>query len=197
MEVIVSASPDKAFVKMRNAMRKAGTLRKIAPRLYTTNLEDSAEEITRRNLFLILENLFPKGVISHRSAVEFDEIQTGKDIFITYICTRVLTIPGYTVHLLEGPGGGKHDQPLGNLFVSGEERRMLEVLQRTRFGKGAAKSYPSKFVEKYLQRRLQEKGEAELLAFRDRAREVAEELAMTSEFETLTAMIAAILSQHT
>ena len=51
-------------------MKKEGRLIKIAAKIYTTNLNDTPENIIRRNLFFILGELFPDAVMSHRSAFE-------------------------------------------------------------------------------------------------------------------------------
>ncbi len=57
----------------------------------------------KRNLFIILKHLFPKAVISHRSAFEFQSTPGGH-IFLTYSYIRNIFLPGVTVHLMEGQG---------------------------------------------------------------------------------------------
>ena len=51
---IVMATQDKRKSAEMSAMMKAGLLRKIAPKVYTTNMEDIPEDIIRRNIFFIL-----------------------------------------------------------------------------------------------------------------------------------------------
>lgn len=51
-------------------MVNEGSIRKITSKVYTPNMEDSLEDIVRRNVFRILGFLFPHAVISHRSAFE-------------------------------------------------------------------------------------------------------------------------------
>lgn len=47
-----------------------------------------------------------------------------------------ISLPGMTVHLIEGPEGTANDMPfIENLYVSGNERRILENLQKGRFRK--------------------------------------------------------------
>lgn len=53
---IVMASSDKATSKFITQMKKEGRLVKIAPKIYTTNMNDTAENLIRRNLFFILGN---------------------------------------------------------------------------------------------------------------------------------------------
>lgn len=67
---IVMASSDKATNNFITKMKKEGRLVKIAAKVYTTNLNDTVENIIRRNLFFILGELFPDAVLSHRSAFE-------------------------------------------------------------------------------------------------------------------------------
>ena len=192
---IVMASSDKKDANPKSSMIKDGTLRKIAPKVYTTNMEDSPETIVARNLFYILGQLFPHAVISHRSAFELKQTETG-DIFLTYNYSRNVSLPGITVHLLEGPMGTEHDMPfIENLFVSSNERRMLENLQKGRARNGSvSKCMPREIIEENLEKMLQVNGETGINAFRDKAREVAKELGMDSEFESLSSIVSALLT---
>jgi len=49
---------------------KSGLVRKIGPKLYTSNLKDAPEQIVRQNIWQILSLLIPGTVVSHRSAIE-------------------------------------------------------------------------------------------------------------------------------
>ena len=192
---IVMASSDKKDANPKSSMIKDGTLRKIAPKVYTTNMEDSPETIVARNLFYILGQLFPHAVISHRSAFELRPTETG-DIFLTYNYSRNVSLPGITVHLLEGPMGTEHDMPfIENLFVSSNERRMLENLQKGRARNGSvSKCMPREVIEENLEKMLQVNGETGINAFRDKARDVAKELGMDGEFEALNSIVSALLT---
>ena len=192
---IVMASSDKKDANPKSSMIKDGTLRKIAPKVYTTNMEDSPETIVARNLFYILGQLFPHAVISHRSAFELRPTETG-DIFLTYNYSRNVSLPGVTVHLLEGPMGTEHDMPfIENLFVSSNERRMLENLQKGRARNGSvSKCMPREIIEENLEKMLQVNGETGINAFRDKARDVAKELGMDGEFEALNSIVSALLT---
>lgn len=188
------ASADKAESARITAMIKEGSLRKIAPKVYTTNLEESPETIIRRNIFYILGQLYPKAVISHRSAFELKPTDEG-DIFLTYTYTKNLSLPGVNVHLMQGAMGTERDMPfIENLYISSAERRILENLQKGRARKGVSKCLPKTRIEEHLERILQVNGEQGLNDFRDRARVVSRELAMQDEFETLNAIIGALLS---
>lgn len=192
---IVMATSDKNDVAKKTALIKAGSLRKIAPKVYTTNMEDAPEVIVARNLFYILGQLYPHAVISHRSAFEFKPTETG-DIFLTYTYTKNIILPGVTVHLLKGPMGTEHDSPfIENLYVSSNERRILENLQKGRARNGSvSKSFPREKIEEQLEKMLQVNGESGINAFRDKARQISVELGMENEFDTLSSIISALLT---
>ena len=97
---IVMATSDKSL-SQKNIDDKKGLLRKIAPKIYTTNLEDEPDVIIRRNVFYIIGQLYPQAVISHRSAYELKPTADG-DIYLTYSYSKNISLPGLTVHLMEG-----------------------------------------------------------------------------------------------
>ncbi len=190
---IIMATPDKASSSKRTAMLKAGIIRKIASKIYTSNMEEEPNVIIRRNLFFILGQLYPHAVVSHRSAFELKPTETG-DIYLTYSYTKNHDLPGVKVHLIKGPMGTEHDMPfIENLYISSAERRTLENLQKSRTRDGNSKCLERTFVEEHLERILQVSGEDGLNAFRDRARIIAKELSMMNEFETLNKIIGALL----
>lgn len=191
---IVMATSDKSLSTKRTSMIKEGLLRKIAPKIYTTNLEDEPDVIIRRNIFYILGQLYPQAVISHRSAYELKPTADG-DIYLTYTYSKNISLPGLKVHLMEGPKGTEHDMPfIENLYISSSERRTLENLQNGRARGNSSKCLPRTSIEEFLERMLQVNGESGLNAFRDKARVVSKELKMEEEFEILNQIIGAILS---
>ena len=189
------ATSDKTEAAKKTAMIKSGELRKIAPKVYTTNMDEEPEVIIKRNLFFILGELYPNAVISHRSAFELKPTENG-DIFLTYTYSKVVTLPGVKVHLLKGPAGTEYDRPfIGNLFVASNERRILENLQKGRArGESDSKCLPREAIEKSLEKQFQVNGEVGLNELRDKARATSELLGMTEEFETLNGIIGALLS---
>ena len=80
------------------------------------------------------------------------------------------------------------------LYVSGQERALLENLQESRKVGGASKTLPLPAVEEKLDQIVRVKGEEGLNELRDRARQVAGELGMEKEFGKLDRMVGAILS---
>ncbi len=189
LEVVVGSSA------IRNTERlKRGEIRKIAPRIYTTNMDDAPEIITKRNLFYILGQLYPHAVISHRSAFELKPTDDG-DIFLTYTYTKNISLPGIKVHLMKGPMGTEHDMPfIENLYISSAERRILENLQKGRSRNGVSKCMPKTYIEECLEKMLVVNGESGINDFRDKAKGISEELNMPEEFEILNSIIGAMLS---
>lgn len=192
-EVIIGSSvPDvsRKIVKLK----KDGKIVKIAPRIYTSNLNDRPEHIIRRNIFFILGRLYPKAVISHRSAFECRPTEQG-DIYLTYFYTRNVKLPGITVHLMEGPDGLPSDSPfIEGLYVSSEPRAFLENLQPSKSRSATDKCLGQKELEERLERKIQANGEETINHLRDEARELAPMLEMEKEFAVLDQLIGALLS---
>ena len=189
LEVVVGTADIRSSMQV-----KSGHLRKIATRVYTSNMDDAPEDIVRRNIFYILGQLYPHAVISHRSAFELKPTTEG-DIFLTYKYTRNVDLPGIKVHLMKGPMGTDHDMPfIENLYISSTERRMLENLQKGRTRGNVSKCLPRSYIEENLEKMLVVNGEAGINNFRDKAKEIAKQLNMTDEFETLNSIIGALLS---
>ncbi len=57
LEVVVGTADIRSSMQVKN-----GNLRKIATRVYTSNMDDAPEEIIKRNVFYILGQLFPHAV---------------------------------------------------------------------------------------------------------------------------------------
>lgn len=191
---LIFATSDKASSKRLTLLIKNNKVRKIATRVYTTNMDDDAAVIVRRNLFTILGRLYPKAVISHRSAFEFKPTPAGH-IFLTYNYTRKVSLPGLTVHLMEGHGGLPEDTPfIEGLYLSRPERAFLENMQVVRRSGDASKVLPQTMIEEKLETIARTNGEEALNELRDKARSLSVVLGMQDEFERLNNLIGALLS---
>ena len=192
-EVVLSSSDPKISGQI-SKLEKAGKLRKIAPRIYTSNFDDTPGEIVRRNIFTILGRLYAGSLLSHRSALEFKPTLVNQ-LFVTYTYTKKIALPGITLRFLEGPGSIEGDNPLsGELYASQQERALLENLQVSRRPGPASKTLTIPEIEERLEQVIRVKGEEGLNELRDRAREIAEQLGMHSEFEKLDKLISALLN---
>lgn len=196
LQEIIFGSSDARASKQTVKLVREGRIRKIAPRIYTSNLNDKPEEIIRRNLFQILGKLYPGAVLSHRSAFEFRPTRTGQ-VFLTYKYTRKVNLPGITIRFLRGSGPTAFDYRFfGGLWISDKPRAFLENLQISKKAGEDSKCLPIAELEEKLDKIIRLNGEEEINKLRDNAREVALALAMEKEFALLNKMIAALLSTH-
>ena len=195
-EEIIFASSDKSISRQISIAEKEGKLKKIAPRIYTTNIYDSAEYIIKRHLFDILKWRFPEAVISHRSASELRPTEAGY-FFLTYQYTKkIADYKGITINAMEGKPALESDVNLGGIYVSSEWRWMLENLQVSRKKDSASKSFPIEYLEDKLEKIIIREGKEGINHFRDRAKEIATQLGFHNEIKKLNAIISALLSTH-
>lgn len=193
---VLFASSDKKESKLLSHLLKEKTIRKIAPKIYTSNLKEAPENIVKRNLFIILGKLYPKAVISHRSAIEFMPTPHGH-IFLTYTYSKKVLLPGVTVHLMEGKGGMPEDTPfIEGLYLSRQERAFLENLQISKKKGEESKVLSRNIIEEKLDAIIRTNGETAINELRDKARKIAETLDMQTEFEKLNQIISALLATH-
>jgi len=191
-EVIVSAGDKNATQSISRAV-KAGTLRKIASKIYSSNLEDAPENIIKRHRYQILGSLFPKGIISHRSAFD-GGISSDGTVILTYKYTKTVTLPGLTIRLIKGPGPDSEDTPfLENLYISSRGRTFLENISASRQRQGFIKTVSQHVLEERLDRMARIYGPEELNRLRDQAREIATRLDMKKEFYVLDKLIGSFL----
>lgn len=170
-----------------------GRARKIGPRLYTTNVDDSVDEIVRRNRWQIVNLLFPDTVVSHRTAFEGRPADDGT-VFLTGSYNRLQELPGLNISLRKGPGPLEGDRPfLGDLWMASEARAYLEVLKPSRAGRTVARGLTREQVEDRLERKLQRAGADRVNELRDHARRIAPGLEAEDQFATLDDLIGTLL----
>ena len=191
-EIIAGSSrPD--IAKLLSRLKKAGKVVRIAPRVYTTNLTDSPENIVRRNIWAIVGSLWPGARLSHRTAFEYAPHEAH--IFLGYKYTRKVRLPGVTIHFLATPDSLESDYPfLEHLGVSSHARALLENLEPDKTQGGVEKCLGVEALEERLEAEFGSGGEAALNRLRDEAREVAEATGHKREFARLDRMIGALLS---
>jgi hypothetical protein len=190
---IVFGSKDNNKSRQISRQLKTGLLRKIAPKIYTPNLENTAAEIIYRNRYPVASNLFPGAIVSHLTAFEGD-VKPGGTLFLTYSQRRNLALPGLTIRLIKGEFSKDGTNPfLENLYISGYERTLLENLQPSRRRSGVRKTVDSALIEQRLETLCQMRGEAELNNLRESAKTLAASLGMITEYQQLDKIIGAIL----
>ena len=89
---IVYGSADSAIAKQISTLVKKGLLKKIAAKIYTSNLLEPAEVILKRNLFGVLGKLYPGAVLSFRSALEVWP-SPGGIMYLSYTYTKNIELP--------------------------------------------------------------------------------------------------------
>lgn len=194
LQEIIFATSDSALNRQLSKLEKEDKIRKIAPRVYTSNFNESEEIIIRRNIFTILGKLYPGAVLSHRSALEFKPTSANQ-IFVTYTYTKKIELPGITIRFMKGMRAIEGDNLFsGELFISQQERAFLENLQSSRQIGPTSKTITLPEIENKLEQIVQVKGEEGLNQFRDKAREIAIKLGMQTEFEKLNKLISALLT---
>jgi hypothetical protein len=187
--------PDQNSKRITNLLKKE-EIRKLAPRIYTSNFQDEASEIVRRNIWQIIGNLYPGAVLSHRSALEFKPTSTG-NIFISYSYTKNIKLPGIKIRIIEGHGRLPEDNLLTDgLYVSQLERALLENLQISRQTGPDSKTLPLPTIEEKLEEIIRIKGESALNEIRDKAKIIADALALEDEYQKLTKIISSMLATN-
>jgi hypothetical protein len=194
IQEILFASSDRKVSKRITALLKDGSIRKIAPRIYSSNFHDEPATIIKRNWYQVLANLYPDAILSHRTALESKPTKEGH-IYLTYIYTKNVALPGLTIHFLNGPSRIEGDNPFfENLYVSQEARAFLENLQSTRLSAEESKVLPMTQLEERLESIVRARGEQALNAIRERAKQIAPLVGMEKEFKKLNSLISDLLA---
>jgi len=171
---------------------KAGSIRKIGPRLYTSNLVDDPTHLVRQNLWQIVSLLFPGAVVSNRSAIE-NKISPAGKLYITAESARVVQLPGLEIVVLKGkPPLQGWESPMFNYFIACRERAYLENLAPTKQKGEESKNLEQIELENRLILIFKSGGDAGFNKFRDKSREVAALLGFEAEGKKLDALIGAI-----
>lgn len=191
---VIFSSSNQLLSRQISKWEKEGKIRKIAPRIYTPNFEEPAADIISKNILTIIGTLYPGSLLSHRSAFEYRPTKAGH-IFVTYSYTKKVSLPGITIRFLQGSGPIEGDNKfVGELYVSGRERALLENLQVSKRPGSESKTLALSDIEAQLEKIIRVNGEAEINRVRDRARFVADQLGMHREFEKLNKLIGGLLT---
>ena len=197
LQEVICSSRDAKISKQITKLLSAGVIIKIAPRVYSSNLDEPIEGIIRRNLFQILGTIYPGTMLSHRSAFEFQPTKTGQ-IFLTTSYTKKVKLPGITIQFLSGPAPIEGDNKFsGELSASQKARAFLENLQATKKLGSESKCLSFPEIEERLEQIIRVNGEEEINKLRDQARGISEQLGMQQEFEKLNRLISALLTTKT
>ena len=191
LQEIIVGSKDKS--KEIGKLEKEGLIKKIAQRLYTSNMGEPSEIIIRRNWYRILSELYPKAFLSHRSALERMPTKSGH-IYLTHGYTDITELPGITIHFLKGYAPIEGDDLFfGNLKTSGLARAYMENLQNSRGSGEELKTLSRAQLEEKIESFLRVKGEDALNLIRERAKQIAPKLGMEKEWVKLNQLVTDML----
>lgn len=174
-----------------------GRARKVAGRLYTRNLDEPLERVTRRNWSRIASHYFPGAVIVDRSGIEARPSADGSlflDAGPDYAGRRPIRLPGLTLLPRRGPGPAPGDMPhLEGLYFSSRPRTLLDNLRGSRARKGVSRTLSTAEIENELMRIAAARGDDALNELRDQARQVTPVLDAEREMTALDDLTGAIL----
>ena len=175
---------------------RRGEIRRLARGLYTTNVDEPAEQLVGRNWIDVASLYFPGAVIVDRSAVDGRPAPDGS-LFLDSgpqpAHPSPVELPGLVLKPRSGPGTLADDMPFGPLFRSGQARTALDNMRPSRARSGVARTLSAPEQEEWLERIVRIRGEGELLRLRDEAREIAPSLGAESEQKRFDDLVAALL----
>ena len=168
----------------------AGRLRKLASRLYTRNLDDTPEDIVKRNLWAIVADYFPGALVADRTAMEAAPASDGSVCLVSER-GRTTELPGIVLRPRRGPGPITSDMPfVSGLHLSSRARTFLENMRPSRARSGRVpRTLRRAEVEERLDRLIRTAGDAAANRLRDDARDIAAELGLETEAAHLDALI--------
>ena len=193
---LVVAGEDKAEARRLQRMAGHGQLRRIYQGIYTDDLTQPIETITRRELYSLCALIAPGSIISHRSALGKGPT-SGGNYYLTGRYRREIELPGVRLRIGEGPGPLDSDIRIptfgGDAFVSSQARALLENLSSSRGDPAEKRTLGTSAVEEWLDRYIARDVGGSINQIRDTARAIAESLGLTKEFKQLDTTIGALL----
>lgn len=203
-EVLIPS--DAAAQRKLQRMAQAGELTRIAKGVYVNAVDPAGQvpgtlgpvaQMVRRHWQAILGHLLPGAVVSHLSALS-GGITPNDEVTLTHP-TRFnasVALPGITAVLMRGPGPLPGDMALGGsgLYWSARSRMLLENLGASRSARPRTAGKAG--VESKLVEILNASGEIALNQVRDDARVLAGQLQAEKEFDTLNALVGALLGTY-
>ena len=177
---------------------RAGALRRLARGLYTDELRADAAQLVRSRWNEVLAHYFPGALIADRSVPRAAPDEQGY-LFVVHGRARPMALPGLTIVPRKGSAPLPDDIALGpRLWLSSPARALVENLRPSRAVKGRPRrTLTAAELHDWVARLRTSLGAEGLNRLRDRARQVAQELALTDELATLDDLIGAALGTRT
>ena len=186
--------PDDA--KWASRATKNGQIRRLARGLYTSNLDEPAEQLVRRRWYDVAAIYFPKSVIADRSAVLAGPAADGSlflDVGPRAATPRAVALPGLTLRPRRGPGPVDGDAEFVALHISSPARALLDNLRPSRARSGVPRTLRREELEEHLDRIARIRGAQALNELRDQARQIAPALDANQQLNELDNLVGTLL----
>ena len=179
---------------------KAGTLRKLASKIYTDDLLAPPADVLRRHRLEIVAHFYPGAVISHRSALEGNVSPAGKlHLTLPQAVAPVRELPGLEIRLWRGPAPQADDirtpviDDMHAVYTASQPRAVLENLQIARArADDEPKTLSPEELEAWIDRHLRVHGLGWLDELRAKAAALSGPLGWTREQRQLDALVEAL-----
>lgn len=185
--------PEDARWASRAAAR--GEIRRLARGLYSTNLDEPAEQLVRRRWADVAALYFPDAVVVDRSAVLAAPTPDGQlflDSGPAVARPRPVELPGLTLRPRSGPGHVDGDMPFIKLWMSSPARLLLDNMRPSRARSGLPRTLRRVELEQRLDQIASVHGDAALDELRDAARHIAPALGLEDELAQLDDLLGAL-----
>jgi fido (protein-threonine AMPylation protein) len=173
---------------------RSGRARRVAHGLYTTDLSTDLPQLVREQFLAVTAHYCPGAIIADRSVPSGAPDEDGY-LFVIHDRARPATLPGLTIVPRRGapPKPDDLQMPHG-LWLASRPRALLENLRPSRAVKGRpSRTLTRRELHDWAARLLRTEGAERLNRYRDRARELARELALDEEFRELDDLLGAVL----
>lgn len=173
---------------------KAGTKRRLARGLYTSDLRSDPAQLVRSHWRDVVARYFPGALVADRSVPRVGPDDHGH-LFLVHDRERPLKLPGLTIVARRGAKPFADDVALGeSVWLSSTPRALVDNLRPSRAVKGRPRrTLTDRELHDWVMRLRRAHGADALNRDRDRARELARELDLEAEFPRLDDMIGAAL----
>jgi hypothetical protein len=177
----------------------SGEIRQITRGVYTENLVDPVEMITRRNIWSIIAHQVPEAIVDFRTRI-LGKPETDGTVFLSYKYKRTIDdIPGLKIKLIKNLEPTEGDIPfLETLYWASEARSWLNAMSLTRTRKDEiSKGFSDEEAEERIERIIRTRGidgPKGINKLRDEARSFSQDHNFGEEFKRLNQLIAKILT---
>ncbi len=192
---LIFGSSDSSEANQLARMIKRKEARKLASRIYTTDLTTAPEEIVRSDLLAIIRRFYPGAVISYRTAIEAKPSPAGVYHITHGRKNKIHELPGVTLRVWKGAPAQAGDTQLGSdLFMGSRPRALLENLTESRAREGGErKTLDRAALESWLDRLCRIHGPEELRRLLAAAEELAPALGLAESAPRARTMIFALV----